>query len=130
MIGSRVAVAGSENGAPAVAYGGGHYLLVWERRYGVNDIDVLACRVIGSGPLAGTPGPVWTLYDGSSCGKRPRVAAVGGPGGETTGAALSLGLGLTVLAAIGQIDFNMRSIISDQLPEDAYALLMSGTVLR
>ena len=52
---------------------------------------------------------------------RLALAAIGGPGGETTGAALSLGLGLTVLAAIGQIDFNMRSIISDQLPEDAPA---------
>ncbi|MEM8755611.1 MAG: FtsX-like permease family protein, partial [Pseudomonadota bacterium] len=49
------------------------------------------------------------------------LAAIGGPGGETTGAALSLGLGLTVLAAIGQIDFNMRSVIDDQLPEDSPA---------
>ena len=52
---------------------------------------------------------------------RLALAAVGGPGGETTGAALSLGLGLTVLAAIGQIDFNMRSVISDQLPQDSPA---------
>lgn len=52
---------------------------------------------------------------------RLALAAIGGPGGETTGAALSLGLGLTVLAAIGQIDFNMRSVIAEQLPEDAPA---------
>ncbi|MEM8751393.1 MAG: ABC transporter permease, partial [Pseudomonadota bacterium] len=52
---------------------------------------------------------------------RLALAAIGGPGGETTGAALSLGLGLTVLAAIGQIDFNMRSVIDDQLPEDSPA---------
>ena len=52
---------------------------------------------------------------------RLALAAIGGPGGETAGAALSLGLGLTVLAAIGQIDFNMRSLISDQLPEDSPA---------
>lgn len=48
---------------------------------------------------------------------RLALAAIGGPGGETTGAALSLGLGLTVLAAIGQIDYNMRTVISEQLPE-------------
>ncbi|MEX2519148.1 MAG: FtsX-like permease family protein [Paracoccaceae bacterium] len=48
---------------------------------------------------------------------RLALAAIGGTGGGTTGAALSLGLGLTVLAAIGQVDFNMRSVISEQLPE-------------
>ena len=52
---------------------------------------------------------------------RLALASIGGPGGETTGAALSLGLGLTVLAAIGQIDFNMRSVIQEQLPEDSPA---------
>ena len=52
---------------------------------------------------------------------RLALASIGGPGGETTGAALSLGLGLTVLAAIGQIDFNMRSVIEEQLPEDSPA---------
>ena len=52
---------------------------------------------------------------------RLALASIGGPGGETTGAALSLGLGLTVLAAIGQIDFNMRNIIEQQLPEDSPA---------
>ena len=52
---------------------------------------------------------------------RLALASIGGPGGETTGAALSLGLGLTVLAAIGQIDFNMRTVIQDQLPQDSPA---------
>lgn len=52
---------------------------------------------------------------------RLALAAIGGPGGETTGAALSLGLGLTVLAAVGQVDFNMRRVIDDQLPAAAPA---------
>ncbi|MEM7269779.1 MAG: FtsX-like permease family protein [Pseudomonadota bacterium] len=52
---------------------------------------------------------------------RLALAAIGGPGGETTGAALSLGLGLTVLAAIGQIDFNMRTVLTEQMPERAPA---------
>ncbi|MEM7544762.1 MAG: FtsX-like permease family protein [Pseudomonadota bacterium] len=54
-------------------------------------------------------------------GLRLALASLGGPGGEATGAALSLGLGLTVLAAIGQVDYNMRSVISDQLPQEAPA---------
>ncbi|MGB0853294.1 MAG: ABC transporter permease, partial [Pikeienuella sp.] len=52
---------------------------------------------------------------------RLALAAIGGPGGETTSAALSLGLGLTVLAAVGQVDVNMRSVITEQLPQDSPA---------
>lgn len=47
---------------------------------------------------------------------RLAFGAVGGPGGETTSVILSLGLGLTVLAAIGQIDSNLRSVINRDLP--------------
>lgn len=52
---------------------------------------------------------------------RLALASIGGPGGETTSAALSLGLGLTVLAAVGQVDVNMRSVITEQLPENSPA---------
>ncbi|WP_333833074.1 ABC transporter permease [Rubrimonas sp.] len=52
---------------------------------------------------------------------RLALASVGGPGGETAGAVLSLGLGLTVLAAIGQVDVNLRSLIERELPERAPA---------
>ena len=52
---------------------------------------------------------------------RLALASIGGPGGETTSAALSLGLGLTVLAAVGQVDVNMRSVITEQLPQDSPA---------
>jgi putative ABC transport system permease protein len=48
---------------------------------------------------------------------RLALASVGGPGGETAGAMLSLGLGLTVLAAIGQVDTNLRALIDDELPQ-------------
>lgn len=44
------------------------------------------------------------------------LAAIGARGGETTSVVLSLGLGLTVLAAVGQIDGNLRLSISDELP--------------
>ncbi|CTQ48478.1 ABC transporter permease [Jannaschia donghaensis] len=50
---------------------------------------------------------------------RLALGSVGGPGGEATAVVLSLGLGLTVLAAVGQIDANMRAAIDRDLPEIA-----------
>ena len=50
---------------------------------------------------------------------RLAMGSVGGPGGETTSVVLSLGLGLTVLASIGQIDANLRGSIAQQLPDVA-----------
>jgi len=50
---------------------------------------------------------------------RAALAAIGGPGSEAIPAILSLGLGLTVLSAIGQIDYNLRNAISGELPEIA-----------
>ena len=47
---------------------------------------------------------------------RLALGSVGGPGGEATAVVLSLGLGLTVLAAVGQIDSNMRAAIDRDLP--------------
>lgn len=52
---------------------------------------------------------------------RLALGAVGGPGGEASAVILSLGLGLTVLATVGQIDANMRSVMTDQLPDVAPA---------
>ncbi|MEM6441204.1 MAG: FtsX-like permease family protein [Pseudomonadota bacterium] len=52
---------------------------------------------------------------------RLALGAVGGPTGETPGVVLSLGLGLAVLAAIGQIDWNLRDIITRELPDRAPA---------
>ncbi len=50
---------------------------------------------------------------------RLALAAIGGPGEEATSVVLSLGLGLTVLAAVGQIDANLRGAIERDLPERA-----------
>jgi putative ABC transport system permease protein len=67
----------------------------------------LAARAARSRALRG-----WTV---------PRLAlgSVGGPGGEALSVVLSLGLGLTVLAAVGQIDWNLRAAIERDLPEVA-----------
>jgi putative ABC transport system permease protein len=50
---------------------------------------------------------------------RLALGSVGGPGSEAPSVVLSLGLGLTVLAAVGQIDTNLRNAISRELPEVA-----------
>lgn len=50
---------------------------------------------------------------------RLALAAVGGPREEAASVILSLGLGLSVLAAIGQIDANLRAAIERDLPERA-----------
>lgn len=52
---------------------------------------------------------------------RMALGSVGGPGGEAASVVLSLGLGLTVLATIGQIDANMQRAISEDLPVEAPA---------
>jgi putative ABC transport system permease protein len=55
---------------------------------------------------------------------RGALAAVGGPGGEAGAVVLSLGLGLSVLAAIGQIDNNLRGAIRRELPDAAPAFFV------
>ncbi|MCU0910597.1 MAG: FtsX-like permease family protein [Rhodobacteraceae bacterium] len=50
---------------------------------------------------------------------RLALGAVGGPGNEAASVVLSLGLGLSVLAAVGQIDWNLRNAIATELPEVA-----------
>lgn len=47
------------------------------------------------------------------------LAAIGGPGEGATAVVLALGLGLSVLAAVGQIDGNLRRAISGNLPDVA-----------
>ncbi|MFD1341529.1 ABC transporter permease [Litorisediminicola beolgyonensis] len=47
------------------------------------------------------------------------LSSIGGPREESVSVVLSLGLGLAVLAAIGQIDGNLRAAISRDLPEIA-----------
>lgn len=57
--------------------------------------------------IAGRPALRWAL------------AAMGGPGSEVQAVVLSLGLGLSVLAVVGQIDANFRAAIARDLPARA-----------
>ncbi|WP_318248265.1 ABC transporter permease, partial [Xinfangfangia pollutisoli] len=52
---------------------------------------------------------------------RAALAAVGGPRSDALPVVLSLGLGLSVLAAVGQIDWNLRAAIDRDLPTRAPA---------
>ncbi|GGH59378.1 drug:proton antiporter [Frigidibacter albus] len=52
-------------------------------------------------------------------GLRLALSAIGGPRAEAAPVILSLGLGLAVLAAVGQIDANLRAAIDRDLPEVA-----------
>lgn len=52
---------------------------------------------------------------------RAAFAALAGPREEATSVVLSLGLGLSVLAAVGQIDANLRAAIDRDLPDRAPA---------
>lgn len=47
---------------------------------------------------------------------RLALGAISGPASETVSVVLSLGLGLSVLATIGQIDFNLRQAVERELP--------------
>ncbi|MDT8857061.1 FtsX-like permease family protein [Paracoccaceae bacterium Fryx2] len=52
-------------------------------------------------------------------GLRLALGAIGGPRAEAASVILSLGLGLSVLAAVGQIDANLRAAIDRDLPARA-----------
>lgn len=47
------------------------------------------------------------------------LGAIGGPGSTAGSVVVSLGLGLSVLAAVGQIDSNLRGAIENDLPAQA-----------
>jgi len=50
---------------------------------------------------------------------RLALGSIGGPGSETGAVILSLGLGLAVLASVGQIDANLRNTIARDMPKRA-----------
>lgn len=50
---------------------------------------------------------------------RLALGSIGARGGDSTAVVLSLGLGLAVLASVGQIDSNLRNSLSEELPQNA-----------
>ncbi len=72
-------------------------------------LRMAARRIARSGAARGRPG------------LRAALAAIGSPQGDALPVILSLGLGLSVLAATGQIDWNLRRAIATDLPTRAPA---------
>ncbi|HKL68468.1 ABC transporter permease [Salibaculum sp.] len=99
----------------AIWFSGTAFLTLWTTGGIVVALALLVLAAQGVGWLA-------RRFQGTTRGRptlRLALGAIGAQGGETTSMVLSLGLGLTVLAAVGQIDGNLRQSISDELPEIA-----------
>ncbi|WP_324753529.1 ABC transporter permease [Roseovarius sp. Pro17] len=101
--------------AVAAAFSGNLRLTIWTAGgiFGALALLWLAARIVQglarlARPMArGRPALGWAL------------AAIAGPGSTATPAMLALGLGLTVLAAVGQIDGTLRGAITNDLPDRA-----------
>ncbi len=107
LVGSAVALSGTTN--LSLGFLGGLLVALGALAMAARGAKSLSRRMARGKTARGRP----TL--------RLALAAAGGPTGETQGVVLSLGLGLAVLATIGQIDANMRSLIDRELPQDAPA---------
>ncbi|MCL3881138.1 FtsX-like permease family protein [Marivita sp. GX14005] len=103
--------------ATAAFFSGSPFLTLWTAGGLLGALIVLVAASIairglarkGSGATQRRPALRWAL------------AAIGGPRDTAAPVVLSLGLGLSVLAAIGQIDGNLRTAIDRDLPEVAPA---------
>ncbi|MCK0149793.1 FtsX-like permease family protein [Marivita sp. S6314] len=103
--------------AVASFFSGSPFLTLWTAGGLIGALIVLVFASIGIRWLAKRSTkavrgkPVW----------RWALASIGGPRDAAAPVVLSLGLGLSVLAAIGQIDGNLRTAIDRDLPEVAPA---------
>ncbi|OSQ46993.1 ABC transporter permease [Marivita geojedonensis] len=101
----------------ATLFSGSPFLTLWTAGGLIGALIVLVLAAIAIRWLAkrstkATRGhPVW----------RWALASIGGPRDAAAPVVLSLGLGLSVLAAVGQIDGNLRTAIDRDLPEVAPA---------
>jgi len=101
--------------AVAAAFSGNLELTLWTAGGIAFSLLVLALAALGIRRIAARLRP--------RSGRRPplrwALAAIGGPGSDAVPVVLSLGLGLSVLAAVGQIDGNLRAAIARDLPDRA-----------
>lgn len=144
-------LARTETIRPAALYRGGEGTRAWPRLRWLVAMLALAALLIGAATALsgmpdlalGTAGGVlgalvllalsaWGLRLGARrlararlvqgrVGLRAALAAIGGPRSDALPVILSLGLGLSVLAAVGQIDWNLRRAIDQDLPTRAPA---------
>ena len=151
LIFTLLPFARTERIRPAALYRGGEGTRAWPRKRYLAALIVSALALIGSatwlsgipelalGAAGGIVGALLILtlaalglralarrlaHTGLTHGRpatRAALAAIGAPRSDATQVILSLGLGLSVLAAVGQIDWNLRSAIATDLPTRAPA---------
>ncbi|MGR3372144.1 ABC transporter permease [Pseudooceanicola nanhaiensis] len=99
----------------AAAFSGNLQLTLWTSGGIAFALLLLALAALGIRALA-------RRFRQAARGRPPlrwALAAIGGPRTDAISVVLSLGLGLSVLAAVGQIDGNLRAAISHDLPDRA-----------
>jgi putative ABC transport system permease protein len=101
----------------AIAFSGTAFLTLWTAGGIIAVLGVLALAARGLRALAGAATKMRALRGRPAL--RLALGAIGGPREQASSAILSLGLGLSVLAAVGQIDGNLRSAITRDLPDFA-----------
>ncbi len=151
LIFTLLPLARTERIRPAALYRGGAGTRAWPRKRYLVALALLALALIGSatwasgipelalGAAGGVLGALLVLAlaalalrfltrriaRSSLTHGRPAIraalAAIGAPRSDATSVILSLGLGLSVLAAVGQIDWNLRQAIATDLPTRAPA---------
>ena len=101
----------------AIAFSGTAFLTLWTAGGIIAVLGVLALAARGLRALAATATKMRALRGRPAL--RLALGAIGGPREQASSAILSLGLGLSVLAAVGQIDGNLRGAIARDLPDVA-----------
>ncbi|MCP4327646.1 MAG: FtsX-like permease family protein [Alphaproteobacteria bacterium] len=105
-------------GALAIASAEDHWLAMWFV------IGAIATLLIfrGAAALIGRLAELATrrrLFTGGRPGLRMAIANLHRPGAPTTSVVLSLGIGLTVLAAVALVEGNLARQVNEQIPERA-----------
>ena len=101
----------------AIAFSGTAFLTLWTAGGIIAVLGVLALAARGLRALAAAATKMRALRGRPAL--RLALGAIGGPREQASSAILSLGLGLSVLAAVGQIDGNLRGAIAQDLPDVA-----------
>jgi putative ABC transport system permease protein len=149
LIFTLIPLARTETIRPAALYRGGTGTRGWPRKRWLVALALLSTLLIGTATLAsgipelalGTAGGILAAlavlalaavglralarriarHTRGRPALRAALAAIGGPQSDAIPVILSLGLGLSVLAAVGQIDWNLRRAIATDLPTRAPA---------
>lgn len=99
----------------AIAFSGTAFLTLWT----AGGILFALCLLVLAAAFARFTARKFRRLSRGRPALRFALGSIGARGGETTSVVLSLGLGLAVLAAVGQIDGNLRGSIANELPDIA-----------